>query len=93
MTSMMSPIERPLDWQRPSSSAAVRNGSGSSFLDSSSSFSAASSSPSRTMKPPPTEKNVALCRTAPSASETVNVMPLVCRGRIVSGRSTMSFTP
>ena len=42
---MISPIERPLDWQRPSSSAAVRKGRGSSFLDSSSSFRAASSSP------------------------------------------------
>ena len=93
MTNMISPIERPLDWQRPSSSAAVRNGKGSSFFDSSSSFRAASSSPSRTMKPPPTEKNVAWCRISPPASETVNVIPLVCRGRMVSGRRTMSCTP
>jgi L-serine dehydratase len=38
------------------------------------------------------EECVAVWRTLPSASETVNVMPLVCRGRMVSGRSTMSFT-
>ena len=90
MTSLM---PRPVFRQCSSSSAAVRNGSGSSFLDSVEFLLAASSSPSRTMKPPPTEKKVACARTSPSASETVKVMPLVCRGRTVSGRRTMSFTP
>ena len=41
----------------------------------------------------PTEKKVAVCSSSPPASETVNVMPLVCRGRMVSGRRMMSLTP
>ena len=45
-------------------------------------------SPSRKMNPPPTEKNVAACSTSAAASVTVNVIPFVCRGNTVNGRST-----
>ena len=78
--------------QWASSSAAVRKGSGSSWMESSSSAMALSSLPSRTMNPPPTEKKVAWCSTVPAASETANFMPLVWRGSTVSGCRTMSLT-
>ncbi|MNY76608.1 hypothetical protein D3C86_2162490 [compost metagenome] len=61
-------------------------------MDSSNSCCAAFSSPSRTMNPPPTEKNVASRTMFPSASETANFIPFVCRGNTVNGCNTISST-
>ena len=93
MTNMISPIERPLDWQRPSSSAAVRNGQRQfllrfvEFLQGRVLLALADNEAAAD------GEERGLCRISPSASETVNVIPLVCRGRMVSGRRTMSCTP